>query len=179
MPKTKGSHVISAVKVLRSQRQRALALLPPRLHHYLEERILASSWYPMEDQFELLRAIAAMMPASPDPYVIMGRGTARMDLAGIYRNQLRDGDPARSLTAMSVIWRTANDSGDVTTTLDGPRLATVRLSGYDFTRVERCRMVEGYLVEVVTLASGRDARATHSECSARGAVDCVWRVTWS
>ncbi len=179
MPKTKGSHVINAVKVLRSQRERALALLPPRLHHYLEERILASSWYPMEEHFELVRAIAGMMPASPDPWVIMGRGTARMDFSGIYRNHIREGDPARSLVAMAAMWRSANDSGEISTTVDAPRQATVRLRGYDFNKAERCRMVEGYLIEVVTLSSGRDARATHPECRVRSAADCIWRVTWS
>src|SRR5687767_4022312 len=38
---TKGTHVLAAVKFLRTHRERAIALLDPQYHHYLEERILS------------------------------------------------------------------------------------------------------------------------------------------
>ena len=178
MPKTKGAHVINAVKILRAQRARALELLPPRLHHYLDERIMASSWYPMEEQFELLRAIATMLPG-PDPWLVMGRGTARADFTGIYKIHLREGDPARSFEVMPVLWRTTNDTGEVSVSIDGPSEATLRLRGYDFASVERCRMVGGYLSELLTMASAKDPVIHHDECTSRGAVECVWSASWS
>jgi len=178
MPKTKGAHVVNAVKILRRNRERATKLLPERLHRYLELRILPSSWYPMEDQLGLLHAIAALMPAAPDPWLTMGRGTALMDLAGVYRNHLRKGDPERTLTFMGALWRSTNDSGDLTTEVERPGVVMVRLHAYNLHSAERCRMVDGYLLEVVEQAGGRDVQVKHLRCTAAKKPDCVWRVEW-
>src|SRR5262245_28111551 len=122
MPKTKGAHVLNAVKTLRKNRERALAVLPPHLHKYLEQRILPSSWYPLEDQLELLRAIASFMAATPDPWITIGRATAQMDLTGIYRNHVRADDPEQTLAAGAAIWRSTHDTGEVSTHRERPGL---------------------------------------------------------
>jgi hypothetical protein len=36
--------MLTAVKALRVDRERARAVLPPSLHRYLDERLLVSSW---------------------------------------------------------------------------------------------------------------------------------------
>jgi hypothetical protein len=102
-----------------------------------------------------------------------------MDFTGVYRNQLRPDDPARTLAFMPIMWSSTNDSGEVSVSFEGPGKALLRLSRYEFNVPERCRMMEGYLMEVVTMSSGREPRAGHPECAARGANDCVWRVSWS
>src|SRR4051794_7607143 len=109
MPKDKGAHVLSAVKVLRSSRDRALEVLAPRVHHYLQERILASVWYPFEDHIELLRGIGVILGG--DPWPLMGRGLARMDLNGQYKHYLRRDDPAQTLQLMPAMWKSVHDSG--------------------------------------------------------------------
>jgi hypothetical protein len=177
MAKVKGAHVINAVKVLRAQRERALAILPPALHRYLEERILPSTWYPFEEHIELLRTVAALIGGAP--WEIMGRGTARMDLSGIYKHHLRNGDAARTLHAMAAMWKSAHDTGELTITVDGERHATARLRGFAPRSVEICGICTGYLMETVFMALNRQPRVVHTECRARGGRECVWSVDWS
>jgi hypothetical protein len=43
MAKAKGTVVVEVVKTLRRNRERALELLPEKLHHYLQERIVVAS----------------------------------------------------------------------------------------------------------------------------------------
>ncbi len=178
MARIKGINVVGAVKMLRTQRERALAILPAQLHSYLHERILVSSWYPEEDQLGLLRALASFMPRAPDPYVVMGRGTARSDLTGIYKHQLRAGDVERTLAFAGALWRNAHDTGEMTTEHEGPGTLVVRLRDYGAVSSEMCRVLTGYFLELVALAANRRADVKHGECRAAGASICTWRVRW-
>jgi hypothetical protein len=179
MDRTKGTHVLNAVKVLRGSRERALAALPPELHKYLEQRILPSSWYSTEDHLALLRVIASMMPVAPDPWVVMGRGTARMDLGGIYRNYLRAGDPERTLAWMGALWRSAHDSGEVNVTIERPGVAVVTMTRFEVKSRGICGIVTGYLMETIELTGARGARVRHTSCRCvENAPECVWRVSW-
>lgn len=178
MPRIKGTNVVNAVKVLRSRRERALGVLPAHLHSYLDERILVSSWYAEEDQLGLLRAIASMMPRVPDPYITMGQGTARSDLTGIYKHQLRAGDVARTLTFAGALWRNAHDTGEMTTHVESPGAISMRLCDYGAVSREMCRVCSGYFAEVVWLAVAKPADVQHLECRVDGAAACVWRVRW-
>jgi uncharacterized protein (TIGR02265 family) len=180
--RTKGAHVINAVKVLRQDKERALKFLPPHLHKYLQERLLPSSWYPLEDHLVLLRAVAQLfMPPGVDPWVAMGRGTARMDLTGngIYKAHIRPGDPARTLMAMTAIWRSVHDSGEVVATSDGPHHWVMTMQGYSVKAIEICTICEGYLAEAATIAGGVDVRVRHTACICKGSSECVWQVSWS
>jgi hypothetical protein len=178
MAKVKGAHVINAVKVLRGHRERALAILPPPLHRYLDERILPSSWYPFEEHIELLRAIAAVLGGGA-PWVLMGRGTARMDLSGIYKGYLKSGDVPRTLQAMSAMWKSAHDTGDLSVTVVDQSHATARLRGFAPRSLEICGIATGYLIESVYMAINRDPKVTHPECRVRGSAECAWSVDWT
>jgi hypothetical protein len=179
MPKVKGSNVLSAVKMLRAHRERAIALLPPQYHHYLEERILVSRWYPEEDQIALLRAVAFMLPGTPDPWMVMGRIAARSDLGDLYSYLIRPGDLKDSLRASSSLWRTFHDTGELKITLEEPTRAVAVLRGYEVTAREMCRVIGGYVTEVVTVAGARDVKTVKLGCKHSGAVECTWQMTWS
>jgi uncharacterized protein (TIGR02265 family) len=179
MARTKGAHVINAVKVLRQDRERARRVLPPALHRYLEERIMPSSWYPLDDHLVLLHAVAELfMPPGVDPWVTMGQGTARMDMAGIYKLHLRPGEPGRTLFAMSAVWRSVHDSGEVIAHNAGPQSFSMTILGYHVRAREICGIAQGYLGEVVRIAGGRDPRVEHTRCCCDGARDCTFAVTW-
>lgn len=179
MPRVKGTNVVSAVKLLRANRERALALLPARLHHYLEQRVLVSSWYPEEDQIELLRVIAKLMPPRPNPFLVMGMTTAQADLTGIYRNSLRPDDPQRTLLAAGGLWRNYHDTGEMSASNDGPTGAVVRLRDYRAACSEMCHVVEGYLVGCARTAGARDVRITKLSCCLTRAPECSWRLAWT
>jgi hypothetical protein len=177
MGRTKGSHVLQAVKALRYQRERALALLPPSLHKYLEQRILPSSWYPTEDHLGLLRALASLLPGS-DPWLTMGRLNAQLDLNGLYRNRLRVGDPARTMQAFEAIWSSAYDSGKATVILSSASEGIMKLNDFDSDAPEICRIITGYLTEAATLSGARGVQVTHDECRNARGDECIWRVRW-
>jgi uncharacterized protein (TIGR02265 family) len=178
-PHTKGTHVLSAVKVLRANRERALALLPSELHKYLEERILASAWYPLEEHVGLLRAIAQLWPAGGESaWMLMGRATAQSDLTGLYRLHLKDGDPARSLASMTALWRTAHDTGNPTIERVSPTEVTLTLADFGLRSRDFCSVTSGYVLGVIALAGGEGGDVTHPQCRAGSDESCVWRATW-
>jgi hypothetical protein len=176
----KGTNMLSAVKALRVAREQARAALPSRLHHYLEERILVSSWYPESDLMDLLSTLGKMMPAGGgDPFVFMGRTTAREHLAGIFRGHVRADDVERTLRSGATLWRNYHDTGTLTVELDAPRQAIVRLRDFAATSREFCRILTGYFTELVDQAGGKDITVTKLDCYVDLAPDCQWRVTWT
>jgi hypothetical protein len=178
--RTKGSHVLSAVKVLRSNRERALELLPASLHKYLEERILPSSWYPLDEHLGLLRVVAQLWPAgSGDPWMLMGRATAQADLGGLYKLLLKPGDTEATLKGMGALWRSAHDTGDARISFDGGGRATMYLRNFGVRSKEFCRVTNGYILEAIKMSGGANGRVAHDACRGDGAEECVWNVTWS
>jgi hypothetical protein len=178
VPNIKGTEVLNLVKVLRMSRERALELLPARLHHYLEERILVSSWYPEEDQLGLVRALVAMMPRGGDPWSTIGRSTAQTNLSGLYRNQVTHGDPERTLGIVGVFWRNAHDTGEMSATLEARGGATVRLRGFARPSKEMCGIVSGYLAEIVSVSGGKNVSVSHTRCVLEAAPECAWQIAW-
>jgi hypothetical protein len=176
-PKVKGSNVLGAVKMLRANRERAVALLPAKYHHYLNERIIVSSWYPEADQLELLRAVSFMLPGSPDPWMMMGRIAARGDLSDLYRSIVRPGDLKDALRASTALWRTFHDTGELKLTLEAPERVLAELRGYAASAREMCRVIGGYVTEVASRAALRDVGTIKLGCTLDGAGHCSWRMT--
>ena len=74
----------------RAPRRRARDVLPPELHHYLDERIRTSAWYPERDLVELIRAIARLVTGPIDQALeIMGERGARAQHVGVYGDLIR------------------------------------------------------------------------------------------
>src|SRR5262245_21966174 len=103
MGKIKGSVVLSAVKVLRMQKDDAKKALEPALHHYLQERIVVAAWYPEDDFLALVVACSTIYPAERETiFEKMGSATARyhFDAGGLYANLLGRDTAQRA----KVIW---------------------------------------------------------------------------
>src|SRR5438270_11585149 len=127
--------------MLRANRDRAVALLPPQYHRYLDERIIVASWYPESDQLELLRAVSFLLPGTPDPWMMLGRIAARGDLTDLYRNFVRPGDLKDALRTFSSLWRTFHDSGELKLSLEEPGRALASLRDYAAPAREMCRVI--------------------------------------
>ena len=108
MGKTKGTVVLSAVKLLRSQTEAARRLLPVSLHHYLSERIVVASWYPEEHLYELIVAGAALLPNQNQVFEMMGATTCREHVEGLYADHLKRDPQMRA----RILWRAQHDTGD-------------------------------------------------------------------
>ena len=174
MGKTKGSTVLTPVKLLRGRRKEALEALPPALHHYLDERIVVASWYPEDDVIGLLKACANVLPIPGDIYETMGTGGARIHLEGIYAHLLGRDLAARAHT----LWKTQHDSGDLAVSEATPDSATYTLSGFDHASREYCRLLGAYFAEVHRLDGAAEVSVVHPKCRASGGDACVWTIRW-
>jgi hypothetical protein len=177
MPSVKGSNVLQAVKMLRANKDHAQKLLPLHLHRYLGERIMVATWYPEADQIELLRAVAAMLPKQPDPWVTMGRLAARADLETIYRYLVK-ADLKDTLRSATALWATFHDTGELKIAVDGPATATATVRNYAASNREMCRCIGGYVSEVATVGGAKGVSAAKQQCVHDGASVCTWRLAW-
>jgi hypothetical protein len=178
--KVKGVNILALVKMLRKAGpEAAMKVLPPPFQHYLGARILVSTSYPEIDHLELLRAVSRLMPAKPEPWIVMGHLSAQTDLNGLYKVHLRAGDPVRTLQSAGALWRNYHDTGEMDATFPSEREALIRLRRFVAPARELCRINVGYFAEVVSLAGGRGARCRELGCVVDGAVECSWSVHWS
>jgi hypothetical protein len=174
MGKTKGTIVLAAVKVLRSRRQESASLLPDSLHHYLQERIVVSAWYPEQDLYALLVACAALFPGGDSAFEMLGAHTARDHSEGMYSDFLSLGAAARA----RMMWKTQHDSGDLVLTEETPHSATYELHGWEHASPKYCRIVGGYFTEVHRQTGASSPTYTHPVCRALKGDRCVYVIRW-
>jgi hypothetical protein len=175
----KGTVLIPLVKVLRIHRERVIDAVPPPLRHYFEERVLAASWYPAADHVKLARVLAPVMPPGRNPFVLMGRATAQMDLTGVYRAQLSPGDPQKTLRNFAGLWRHYCDSGISTLEIDGPCAARIAVRDFEGVSREMCSIVGGYIEGLVVVAGGKGEEVRKVKCSLDGHGECAWTIRWT
>jgi len=180
MAKAKGASLIAVVKWLRHERTASQRLLPAHLQHYLDERVLVSSWYPEEDLLELIRALARILPlGGGDVYEQIGRFGAREQLAGLYRHLLEGGDelslPRRGL----VLWQTQHDSGRLSMAIEGPGAARLEIADYALPSREMCGILLGYTAEMFAMAELKEPSVRKQSCRLDGAGLCSWRCAWT
>jgi hypothetical protein len=176
MAKAKGSILVPMVKYLRKQRERALALLPPELHSYLNEKIIVSAWYPEEDLLGLIRTRLQIEAASPEQVLeTMGRLTAQGHHEGVYAHLLEDGGSSH---AAGALWSSQHDTGALVRTREGSGQIRIDLEGYAHPSREMCTIIQAYLGETLRFAGLADVVATELSCVTRGAERCSWRFRW-
>ena len=176
--KTKGTNLVDMVRFLRKQRDAARSLLPERLHHYLDEQLNVSAWYPEKDMIGLVRALAKLLPSGgEDPLVQIGRLNARMHLQGTYEHLIADARPAALPVRAVALWRSMHDTGEFKLSVENDH-AEARLAGYGYPSAEMCTMLGAYLLELFELAGVKSPRAVERTCCRNGAPECRWRIEW-
>lgn len=180
MARAKGAALVGAVKWLRTSRDAALKALPPKLHHYLDDRIQIASWYPEDDLVALIRALGSLLPvAAGSVYEEMGRFSARDQLAGVYRHLLEGSDafslPRRGLA----LWQSQHDSGRLVMTISETGSARIEVVGFALPTREMCGVLLGYTGEMFAMAGLKDTRVRKASCRVDGADRCAWQCTWT
>jgi uncharacterized protein (TIGR02265 family) len=181
--KVKGTIMIEVVKFLRSTREEARKVVPARLQHYLDSRILATSWHPEEDYLELMRAVIELFPRSGNSLDITSfeaasRASSGNYFEGPYKSLVRRGEPARTLTSLKSLWRLRHDTGEFEIEAKGDKAARVVLRDYALVARESCELVQGTLWGMLHHSGAEGIRLTHTRCRARGAEACEWDLTW-
>jgi len=153
MARIQGIGILSVVKALRIERGTATKLLPESLRHYLYDTISIDAWYPEDDGFELLRALARLVPETgADVWEAFGRQRAEADLVEIYPSPIERGDPLGGLQRLEQVWRRFHDTGRTVVERLAPRKARIELHDYQFNGDELGRLLRGYVTRALHLS---------------------------
>jgi hypothetical protein len=178
MAKAKGTTLLSMVKFLRSQRERAASVLPSDLHSYLDQRIQPSSWYPEADLLEMLRAMLSLLPGDRETNLQrMGAAIAREHMEGVY-GHLRADEPDTLVRRAVALWGSQHDSGRFQIEIEGPGRARYEVRDYALPSPEMCSIFRAYFVETQRVAGWTGVRAEKQACVLHGAEACSWIVSW-
>jgi uncharacterized protein (TIGR02265 family) len=171
----KGAVLIGLVKFLRKRRDAARDVLPAAQHHYLEQDIRLSSWYPEDDFVALIRACARLVPGDFDAAV------EHIGLAGAHAHAEVYGDLLRSVKSNSsvfALWSTQHNTGELRGVWESPTSARVELVDFAAPSREVCLIAMGYLRGGFQLNGYEDISIEKRACAALGADRCLWRVSW-
>jgi hypothetical protein len=151
-PQTKGSVFIPTVKFLRSHRDHSRALLSPHLHKYLEQRILAASWYPEADFVALLDVLVSM---AYQPFI--QRGARRV------------------VESFDALWHLQHDTGRWEMVL-GDGSADARLFEFAFGSSEYGQLMSGYFRRILVMSGASSSACSLVHCDPTSG---HWRLQWS
>ena len=175
MAHAKGTVVVEAVKALQAQGARGTSLLPAKLAHYLEQRIVLASWYALEDYAEILRALMkAAGGGRVNPCEKMGRDAARALMEGTYSRFNKNADRKAAFTLLSSMY----DTGELRVVEREAGHAVVELLNFALPTREICDTFTGYQAERMAILGFEDVHVHHTKCRVIGAVSCVWELSW-
>jgi hypothetical protein len=175
MGNVKGMTLLGSVKFLRQRRDDALGVLPPELHHYLDDRIRPTGWYPECDLAQLVRATASLIPGPRDQVLeAMGETTAR-EHAEVYGDLMSGGS---STSRAFALWSTQHDTGELRMAEEAPQRVRFDLTGYEDPSRELCLIVQGYLKGTMYMNGFRDITVEKLACRLWSDDRCAWRVVW-
>lgn len=177
MANAKGTILIEAVKALQAlpDRARVEQYLPERVAHYLTQRIVLASWYPMEDYAELLKTLAKVGGGGRvNPCEKMGRDAAHAHMEGTYNRFSKTADRKAAFTLLSSMY----DSGDMRVLEREQGRAVVEVLNFALPTREICDTFTGYQSERMILLGFDDVEVKHTKCRVVGALSCMWELTW-
>jgi hypothetical protein len=176
MAKVKGTGMLHVVKALRVRRNHVEALLPERLRHYLEEKILVASWYPAEDLLDLLRTLVHFVPKGiGNAWWWMGEQGARSDLAEVYAAMVQKGNAWATMQRLPRLWRLYHDAGKVEVGVAGSTRAQVILTEVAFVQEDFGQLVAGYLCQMLRTVGAEGGVKLLASSGSKGA---RWLVEW-
>jgi len=173
--RAKGTVMIGLVKALRRQKERSREALVERLHHYLEERIVVASWYPLEDYVALLRAVGKVTGnPNGDTYVEMGRSAARDHMEGTYSRLKKSVNRQAAFTLLASMY----DTGEMKVLERAPGRALLEWLGFALPTREVCETFTGYQAQRMEMQGFEDVNVRHTRCRAEGSPSCRWELAW-
>jgi hypothetical protein len=174
---TKGVNLIDLVKTFRALHKAGqITNLPPDETRFLQERILVSSRYPLEDFLRIAHRVHTAMGGTVEVAETMGGVGAQSVLQGVHRIFLREGDPAGTVRAIQQIWANHFDFGEIQIEEDG-HCFRVRMTGYPDMPPIHGHIVVGWVRKAVELAGGDPKSVSLERAPWREGGDFVIRVT--
>jgi len=189
----KGMALLGALSALKPSYERKPELVPERLRHYLNEEVVASSWYRFDDYLELLKILASTIDpakAKGDIWRAFGVIAAQRDLRGVQDNVPEEQRPQQTalyrgtlkgVTGLATLVRRGlhlrelyYSRGYYKVRRISERKLEIRL--HDFPAcAELCAVSTGYLTEVFRSAKV-GAWVERVSCLGNGDPDCRWEL---
>lgn len=180
MGRTKGTSIVEIVKFLRTRRDDALQALPATVHHYLDDRILESAWYPEEDLVTLVGAMVEILDAPAEEILaLLGAEAMQRNRNGAYAHLFQQYQGERVLRVAGVLWKTMHDTGKLCLVRDAVGRGHCELIDFVNPSGETCGILVGYARSLLELAGYRDIQASQDRCLLQGDDCCSWSFTWS
>jgi hypothetical protein len=191
-PCQKGTSVLPVVAALKAHPDRE-KLVPQRLWKYFDTHLVVSGWYPEQDYFELIEALATTIDpktSGGDVWRFFAKFSVRQDLAGthvagraaskakgVYRNFASSirGNPEQVLIRGVKLWRQYHDTG--TMRICGGRLDTneVLMQLVDFhIPIDGFVRLQGYYLEEFGHLVGVELESKVTQSTALGDRMCEW-----
>ncbi len=179
MARAKGTTLTGFVKFLRVRREQALKVLPPVLHHYLNEPILDSQWYPEEDLLEIIRASAALLTGDRTQILErFGQIAAKDHLEGIYSHLKGNPDVLALPRRVFALFASQHDTGKMKMRITGDKEGVLTLEEFGCPSAEVCDILTGYLREVLIGAGLKNPTVHKKTCIVMEDSICTWSFTW-
>jgi hypothetical protein len=178
MAKVKGAAIVDSVRFLRRHKDEARKHLPPELHHYLGERVLAASWYPEADLVPLVRAMGRIQGV-PDAawFEKAGRLSAQGHSQGIYKH-LASGDRESLTRRALVLWSSQHDTGRMDMEPEASGKVRVALRDFGMPSREFCALNGGYIAATFEASGCESVVVEKQSCCVDRAPACTWLVSW-
>lgn len=131
----KGVNLIELVKILRvARREGRLQELTPEKSALLDDRILVSSWYPIEMLWRWLALCHELFGGSDEAAIQMGRIGGERVLSSVHSSLLKPDDLERGLRTVERAWPMYFDFGSVEAKLHGD---VIRITLHDYRDIPR------------------------------------------
>jgi hypothetical protein len=173
--KIKGVAFLDVVKLLRSRKDDAIAVLRPELHHYLAETVHPSAWYPESDHAGLLDAGSRLYSGSPDRALeLMGEVAARGHSEIYHELLVGHGSPSRTFA----MWSTQHDTGELRRIREATTRMRFELTDFYDTSRELCLLMTGYFRGTFAVNGFSAVIVEKLACKLWSDESCVWRCSW-
>ncbi|MDQ3280531.1 MAG: DUF2378 family protein [Acidobacteriota bacterium] len=180
----KGSPVRSLQKFIDAeltpaQRDSVLAQLPPEYATRFRSPVLATEVVPVH---MLNRLTAEAAKAKGEPLEAFarraGREAAGEAVKGIYRFFALVMTPTALLSKASQMWSSLYNRGEMRVEDQTEKSARIRITNFP-SEIAGCSRVTGWLERMAELTGVKNVRVEQTQCFAKGAPNCEWKLTWS
>jgi hypothetical protein len=155
----KGINIVGLVRALKVyRREHPLPPLSDDARALFEDRILESSWYPLEPQRELLATMYRVMcDEDPDKALLMGVIGGQQAWSGTHRGVLGSRGPMQALKSMGPAWATYFDFGSLDVEPIGEAAARFTVRGYADVPVYHGMTIAGWHLAAAQVAGSEEA----------------------
>lgn len=161
-------------------KRRVLAALPDDDRTLLSGLLVAIGWYPLAPFPRLLRAMEQEL-GKGDLTLVTERGAwaAVHDMRTVHRVLLKFVTVNWVLDKGTSLWPNFHTTGRWKVKRDGDKGAIATLADLGVVDEAMCATLKGWILGLLSLAGAKEPSVEHTECRARGAAACVYRVGWT